>query len=211
MRFRPDENRPAPIDIITDVQKQKIMSTLILHWSALMTGVASAGTRWVTQSVIPLPIISEQFHALQARNEAFYQWIYSVPDFASLLVVSTFFLQITTLISAILHTNEDRAFENENEFGYRNRKQYNQRLRLHEKRLLLIELGEILAQLTTTAAVAWMFISQELDQFAGVIYGTPQKDDLEWYARGVIVVIVYMLVQRLVLYGSSAYRLYTQK
>lgn len=206
MRFRPDESRPAPIDGVTNIQIQKIVSTSLLYLVALGSGVASAGSRWIAQGIIPLPVISELFHKLQAHNDLFYQWIYSVPDFASLFVIGAASMQCITLTSGVLHSDEDNAFEKENEAGYRNENQYRKRLQLHEKRIVLLEFGEMLTQLATITALALMYFSQELDQFAGVIHGAPQIDDLMWYARATIVLLTYIAIQKTVLYGSAAYR-----
>ena len=206
MRFRPDESRPAPIDGVTNIQIQKIVSTLLLQLVALGSGIASAGTRWITQGIIPIPVISEQLYKLQAHNDAFYQWIYSVPDFASLFLIGASSMQWITLISAVLHGDEDSAFGKENEAGYRNENQYKKRLQLHEKRILLLEFGEMLTQLTIIIAVAWMYFSHELDQFTRVIHGVPQIDDLMWYARAAVVLLTFIAIQNTVLYGSAAYR-----
>lgn len=210
MRFWPDESRPAPIDGVTNIQIQKIVSTLLLQFVALGSVEASAVTRWITQGIIPIPVISEQLHKLQAHNDAFYQLIYSVPDFAHLFLIGASSMQCITMISAILHGNEDDAFK-KNKVEYRDENQYKRQVQLHEYRILALEIGEILTQLATITALAWMYFSNEFNQFTGVIHGVPQQEDLIWYARGVIVLVAYLLIQRVVLFGSAACRYNTSE
>lgn len=206
MPFRPDENRPAPIDGVTNIQIQKIVSTLLLQLVALGSAEASAVTRWITQGIIPIPVISEKLHTLQAHNDAFYQLIYSVPDFAHLFLIGASSMLCITLTSTVLHGNEDSAFGEENKKGYGEENQYKKRVQLHENRVLALEIGEILTQFTTIVAIAWMYFSNELDQLTKVIHGVPQIDDLMWYTCATIVLFTFIAIQKTVLFGSAAYR-----